>query len=148
MAELPPGCKLPDMPKAMTLVDLPHIAIEDMHPLWVIHAIMAMRFNAGDYAGALFAAITPAPYTNARLSSSEVRVTHTLATLSDEELQAQALAYERKIAAANGEATIEGEAIHYWLKVTGRTGHFRPVMSPVSTKPDKTREWVLSRIIY
>ena len=87
MAELPPGV-LEDMPTAMTLVDLPHIALEDMHPLVVIHAIMAMRFNSGDFAGALFAAIALAPYTNARLSSSEVKVTHELATLSDEELQA------------------------------------------------------------
>jgi len=98
----------------MLAVDLPAVALEDMHPLRVIHAIMSMRWRLGDYAGALFAAIALAPYTNAKLSSSEVRVTHELASLSDEDLQARAEAYERKLAAvavANGE-TIDGEVVH------------------------------------
>jgi hypothetical protein len=93
-------------------LDLPPIKLEDMHPLVVIHAIMVMRFSSGDFAGALYAAVALAPYTNAKLTSSEVHVTHTLATMSDDELQAQALAYERRLAAANGEATIDGEVVH------------------------------------
>ena len=32
--------------------------------------------------------------------------------MSDEELQAKALAYEQKIAAANGETAIDGEVVH------------------------------------
>ena len=92
-------------------LDLPPIKLEDMHPLIVIHDIMVMRYRSGDYAGALFAAVALAPYTNPKLSSSEVKVTHEWSTLSEEELQAKALEYERKIAAANGE-TIEGEVVH------------------------------------
>lgn len=102
---------IPQDMRAVMVLDLPPITIEEMHPLRVINAIMLIRWNAGDYAGALVAAIALAPYTNARLSSSEIRLTHELATLSDEELQAQALAYERKLAAANGE-TIDGEVVH------------------------------------
>jgi hypothetical protein len=90
---------------------LPLIKLEDMHPLIVIHEIMVMRYLSGDFAGALYAAVALAPYTNPKLSSAEVKVTHQLATLSDEELQQQALDYERRLAAANGE-TIEGEVVH------------------------------------
>jgi hypothetical protein len=92
-------------------MELPRTALEDMDPLSVIHAIMLIRWRVGDYAGALVAAIALAPYTNARLSSSEIRVTHELATLSDEELQRQAAAYERKLAAAEAK-TIDGEVMH------------------------------------
>lgn len=91
-------------------LDLPPIKLEDMHPLVVIYDIMVMRYRSGDFAGALYAAIALAPYTNPKLSSSEVKVTHELAQLSDEELRQQAIDYERKLAAA-GE-TIEGEVVH------------------------------------
>jgi len=60
-------------------------------------------------AGALLAAAALAPYTNARLTSSVVRVTNELGTLSDEELRQQALDYERKIARAT---TVDGEIVH------------------------------------
>ena len=44
--------------------ELPHIPIEDMDPLSVVHAIMLLRWYAGDLAGALAAAVQLAPYTN------------------------------------------------------------------------------------
>jgi hypothetical protein len=91
-------------------MELPRTKLEDMDPLSIIHAIMLIRWKAGDLAGALLAAIALAPYTNARLSSSEVRVTHDLAALSDEELRQQALAYEQKIAALT--PVIDGEIVH------------------------------------
>jgi hypothetical protein len=88
---------------------IPQTKLEDMDPLSVIHFIMVERFRSGDFPGALQAAIALAPYTNARLSSSEIKVTHELATLSDQELYEQALDYERKLTADG--ATIDGEAI-------------------------------------
>ena len=91
-------------------LDLPQTKLEDMHPLIVIHEIMCMRYRSGDFAGALFAAIALAPYTNPKLTSSEVKVTHEWAQLSDEELRQQAMEYERRLAAA-GE-TIDGEVVH------------------------------------
>jgi hypothetical protein len=97
--------------RAIDSAGIPQTKLEDMHPLSVIHFIMVERFRSGDYTGALLAAGMLAPYTNARLSSSEVRVTHEWATLSDEELQAQALDYQRKLAVATG-GTIEGEVVH------------------------------------
>jgi hypothetical protein len=97
--------------RAIDSAGIPPTKLEDMHPLSVIHFVMVERFRSGDYAGALLAAGMLAPYTNARLSSSEVHVTHDFAKLSDDELQAQALDYERKLAAANGE-TIDGEVVH------------------------------------
>jgi hypothetical protein len=97
--------------RTLDAAGIPQTKLEDMHPLNVIHWIMVERFRSGDYGGALFAATALAPYTNARLSSSEVRVMHTLAQLSDDELHAQALAYEQKLAIANGE-TIDGEVAH------------------------------------
>lgn len=96
--------------RAIDSAGIPQTKLEDMHPLSVIHFIMVERFRSGDYTGALLAAGMLAPYTNARLSSSEVRVTHEWATLSDEELQAQALDYQRKLAVATG-GTIEGEVV-------------------------------------
>jgi hypothetical protein len=94
--------------RAIDAAGIPQTKLQDMDPLSVIHFIMVERFRSSDFPGALQAAIALAAYTNARLSSSEVRVTHELATLSDEELHEQALDYERKLT-ANG-VTIDGEA--------------------------------------
>ncbi len=96
--------------RTLDATGIPQTKLEDMHPLSVIYFVMVERFRSGDYAGALVAAGMLAPYTNARLSSSEVRVTHELATLSDDELQARALEYEQKLTA--NEVTIEGDVLH------------------------------------
>ena len=69
-----------------------------------------------------------------------------LATLSDQELQEQALDYERKLAATDGETTIDGVAIAEQFVAntsTQRTGR-NPGIIPVSrlvTFRRKSRGW-------
>jgi hypothetical protein len=96
---------------AAVAAGMPVENIADVTPLGAMLMCMQWAIQAKDRAGILAAASAAAPYMHPRLSSSEVRVTHALTTLSDEQLQAQALDYERKLAAANGE-TIDGEVVH------------------------------------
>ena len=55
---------------------------------------------AGDYAGAKVTANMIAPYENARLSSSDVRITGTLESKSDADIAAELAEVQAKLAAA------------------------------------------------
>jgi hypothetical protein len=72
----------------------------ELSPLEVMRAIMRNRFRAGDYDGALAAARECAPYVHAKLTSTDLKVSGTLTTRSDEELSLEIAAIEQKLAAA------------------------------------------------
>lgn len=63
--------------------------VEELTPLSVMQAIMRERFRAGDHHGALAAAEACAPYCHSRLSSTDLHVTGSLATRTDEEIAAE-----------------------------------------------------------
>ncbi len=68
---------------------------------------MRERAERGDAAGALAAANILLPYQFARLTSSDVRVRHSLEAKSDAELKQEVLALEQRLQLAQ---TISGEA--------------------------------------
>jgi hypothetical protein len=77
----------------------------ELDALQVMRAVMVANYRAGNLGGALAAARELAPYTHARLSSSEVRISgQVLHTMSNAELVDEARRIEGRIAAA--------EAIH------------------------------------
>lgn len=92
-----------------------------MTPLESMLICMRWSLAARDRAGIIAAAGAAAPYVHYRLSSSEVRVKHDYAVLSDEQLLIEATALESKMltitaspsngdAHSNGDATDDGEA--------------------------------------
>jgi hypothetical protein len=62
---------------------------------------MRRRIQAGDDAGALAAAAIAAPYVHARLAMSEVRVQHTTADRSDDEIAREIASLQQRIEAAH-----------------------------------------------
>ena len=74
--------------------------VELLQPLEVMLRVMRARVLAGDDAGALVAAAACAPYCHARLSSSDLRITNTMAAKTDEERLREAAELEARMAAA------------------------------------------------
>jgi hypothetical protein len=67
-------------------------------PLQVMNAVMLLRIGQGDHEGALQAAREAAPYVHAKLVASEVRVQHSFAQRSDEEVALEIETLRAKIA--------------------------------------------------
>jgi hypothetical protein len=87
--------------------------LEGLTPLAIMQAVMRQRYAVGDYLGALAAAREAAPYVHARLTSSEVKVSHSLGDKSDAELDEEVAMIRHKVALARltPAPVIEGEAV-------------------------------------
>jgi hypothetical protein len=72
----------------------------ELTPLAALLRIMRAELQAGDHAAAKVTASLAAPYCHAKLSSSDVRITGTLDTKSDEDIAAEIAAVRAKLAAA------------------------------------------------
>jgi hypothetical protein len=74
--------------------------IASLSAVQVLMRIMRAEVLEGDRAGAKATAAILAPYQSAKLSSSDVRITNTDATKSDEDIAAELAAVQAKLAAA------------------------------------------------
>jgi len=93
--------------------------VTNFSPLQVMHAVMLLRISKGDAAGALEAAREAAPYVHAKLNAAEVRVQHSIAQRSDEEVALEIEMLRAKIARSkelpppqieDAPQTLEGQA--------------------------------------
>jgi hypothetical protein len=74
------------------------LAFARLTPLEVMHAVMFIKISKADYDGAIEIAEKAAPFCHPRLNAAEVRVQHSLAVRTDEELSAHILALREKLA--------------------------------------------------
>jgi hypothetical protein len=63
-----------------------------------MNAVMLLRMGQGDHAGALQAAREATPYVHAKLNAAEVRVQHSIAQRSDDEVALEIEMLRAKIA--------------------------------------------------
>jgi hypothetical protein len=80
-------------------------------PLEVMHAVMFIKVAHGDYDGAIEVAEKAAPFCHAKLNAAEVRVQHSVAGRSDDELAANILALREKLSIATQPQPLNGQII-------------------------------------
>jgi hypothetical protein len=87
------------------------LAFARLTPLEVMHAVMFIKISKADYDGAIEIAEKAAPFCHPRLNAAEVRVQHSLAVRTDEELSAHILALREKLSLVKQDSLLAAPAL-------------------------------------